>query len=532
MKRIFLFVVAALCVFLTSCEKGNGGSTGGKAKYTVIMYANGGGDIDEYLEEDIANGAEVISKRINEGIVRLVVCMKYSPQAGLDLQKDEVYDEEGREYIPGGKASSVYLYEAGPECLNFRTQEGVLQVLSLPDSCIAQGSQFRMFKPANIAQVLKKAAKMAPAENYILLVAGHANGWDVSTDGEYPSPNKKAASAAADPHFKGRAIKAKELHDGIVQSGVRISGIIFDCCMMNNIEYLSELVDVTDYTLASGHSTKGSKVGKFVENLYAARNLEEALKLQARDNTRYHMELYEESSDPDPVDMNVEYAVVKMSAMPAVWNGLKSMVDYLCANMKDSASYTVASQKCYQYFNNSTKYDIMDYFALLKAEGGPYLNDEGYNKVYKALDGAISGAIVAHEYGNHFTQGYKPAHALTMSINLGAKGRFVPNPQLYDEETSCKAYDYTGQMWSFTPSYKAGDKEIWSIGREKNPSYNWDYSYKLSVIEQKTGWTKWLKANPVTPFGNPPYDDEGDTDGMGDSSDDEEGEDGDEELRD
>ena len=47
-----------------------------------------------------------------------------------------------------------------------------------------------------------------------------------------------------------------------------------------------------------------------------------------------------------------------------------------------------------------------------------------------------------------------------------------------------------------------------------NPAYNWTYSYAKSVFEQKTGWTRWVKLNPVMPFNNPPFGDDGDTNGM------------------
>ena len=43
------------------------------------------------------------------------------------------------------------------------------------------------------------------------------------------------------------------------------------------------------------------------------------------------------------------------------------------------------------------------------------------------------------------------------------------------------------------------------------PHYIWTYSYNKATFEQMTGWTRWIKANPVLPFNNPPFGDEGDT---------------------
>ena len=51
---------------------------------------------------------------------------------------------------------------------------------------------------------------------------------------------------------------------------------------------------------------------------------------------------------------------------------------------------------------------------------------------------------------------------------------------------------------------------MWTKDTEKLIEHNWDYSYAKSVFDQKTGWTKWLKANPAMPYNNPPRGDDDD----------------------
>ena len=508
MKKIYLLMLAAVGLMFMSCEKGKGQEPEGKSKYTVIVYANGGGDLDIDIEDDISRAAHAFSKRGEDLSVRMIVCMKYSDEEGLQAQKEKNLEEYDYDYEPGGKASMVYFYEVGPDGIDYEEEEGVNQYLSLPDEWIAQDGRYPMFSPKSIAEVLQNAAKAAPAQHYILLLAGHSMGWEPESDGEYPSGNQKPAAAIADPHYDGRSIKAKELHDGIQQSGLHLSAIIFDCCFMNNLEYLSELTDVTDYTLGSGHTTKGSDFGTVVNALYDNSNIEDALKAQARNNRDQHVEAFKKGNDPR--GRHTDFAVLKMSGMPAIWSGLQAVVNYMCEHVKDSAKYVSASTQCYQYYNNDCKYDLLDYLTLLKSEGAPYQGDEGFQTAYKSLETAIQSATIAHEEGHEYIEGYKPAHALSISVQLGAKGILQDHFVKDDEKNGYTCYDDEGNRWYYSPATKAGEKEVWTKDTEKLIEHNWDYSYAKSVFDQKTGWTKWLKANPAMPYNNPPRGDDDD----------------------
>jgi len=92
-----------------------------------------------------------------------------------------------------------------------------------------------------------------------------------------------------------------------------------------------------------------------------------------------------------------------------------------------------------------------------------------------------------------------------MSINLGAKGRMQDTYEESEDGYLC--FDYTGKQWFFTPT----DTPEWTEGDKTSVYYDWRYSYDLSVFDAKTGWTRWIKLNPVMPYNNPPIGDEGDT---------------------
>ena len=73
MKNLCKFVLVAICLTLAmsvvSCKKDNTEDPGNtpKAKYTIMLYGCGGGDIDMQLEdalEDLVKGEVLLQKRL------------------------------------------------------------------------------------------------------------------------------------------------------------------------------------------------------------------------------------------------------------------------------------------------------------------------------------------------------------------------------------------------------------------------------------------------------------------------------------
>jgi len=520
-SAICLTAIAVIAFALSACKNNNEPSEPvvptepadptGKAKYTVIIYANNGENLEVDEERDIADAAGFLMTKKEDLSVRCAVYMKYSSQEGLDKQSQEMVKKAGKPFVAGGKAGEVYFFEVGPDCINFENKEAV-QYLSLPDKWIADHSNAAMYDPKYIASVLKDVAKNMPAENYILVLAGHAAGWEPDEDGDYPAPSKAPQSTITDAFNGGRAIKAKELHDGIKQSGIPVCAVVFDCCLQNSIEYLSELTDVTTYTLASGHTTHGGDYGSLLKELFEApegqAGLKKALSNYADVYAINHKNDWEDNQN-DKVLMNVDFAVAEMAKMPAVWTALKSIVDYMCANVKDSAQYAIPSRQCYHYYNGASKYDLSDYLYKMMKEGAPYANNEAYRALYNNVYYALEGAIVHHAYALHYASDLPDdaeAPKLSVNVNLGAMGRMQDTFE-ESESGSYTFYDYTGKQWFFYPE----GTPTWTEGDETSVAYDWRYSYDLSVFDQKTGWSRWIKLNPVMPYNNPPIGDEGDT---------------------
>ena len=393
------------------------------------------------------------------------------------------------------------------------------ELMKLNPKWTTDNAAAQMFSPSYISETLKGVAKDLPAENYILIIAGHANGWCVDEDGEYPQQNRAPMSAMTDANFNNRAITAKELAQGIRSSGVNVKAVIFDCCLTNSIEYLSELTDIPglEYTLASGHTTKGGNYKEFFEQLYEVTNGKKDLKTALCDYAEVYARLHKEDYKLHPNDymlMNTDFAVVDLAKLKNVWAPLKKVVDFLCENYNaaDSAKYEIPSREAYQYYNKTPKYDLMDYLALMMGNGGPYETNEQYKALYNALDDIMETAIVAHAYSlNYVDETKKPKDVaeatMSMSVNIGAKGclqySFTRIPQY-----GYPCYDYKGMEWYVDPT----DKD--TTWYQENPQYNlyndWQYSVDKSKFQANTGWYNWVKKNPVMPYNNPPFGDDKD----------------------
>ena len=124
-------------------------------------------------------------------------------------------------------------------------------------------------------------------------------------------------------------------------------------------------------------------------------------------------------------------------------------------------------------------------------------------------ENGLEGAIVYHAYALHYVSNLPDdaeAPKLSMNINMGAKGRIQSSFEA-TESGSFSCFDSEGKQWFFLPN----GTSTWTQGDKTDVKYNWQYSYALSTFDAKTGWSRWLKLNPVMPYGNPPIGDDGDT---------------------
>ena len=106
-------------------------------------------------------------------------------------------------------------------------------------------SNYRVDEPQNIAEFISWAQAKAPADEYILVLFGHGNAYN-------PHSDAMTRGTLYDEYYKSYT-SVGDIAEALCLADAPLSLVYMVSCMMNAMEYLSELAPYTEYTLASSH---------------------------------------------------------------------------------------------------------------------------------------------------------------------------------------------------------------------------------------------------------------------------------------
>ena len=472
---------------------GGWGSDGDEADYTVMLYTVGGGNLDNQIETDIKNAAGAI--KADNKKVRYLIQYKYSSQASINGISG---------FLPSGKPGHVYRYEASPNIVN--TEKSPM--LLLKDDYIygTQNEKAEFFQPDSIVNFMKYCQKVAPAKNYILVLSDHGGGYAVNDDYDKSLEKMGTRATCFDDNLAGRGITCKEIRTALEKSGMHLTMLYFDCCLMNNMETLSEVINLTDYVLASGHTNGGGNHQAFVEELYnasAGDAFTDAMSRYAKTCAQRNSMIW--MLHGATWARNVDFVLTDMKKFPAILTALRDYVDFAIKNMGGALAedFQYAASDCYQYSPGFPLYDLRDYCEKLQANAFGHLPDEWH--YYDNLENALQAAQVCHYYSIQ-SEGYKEItpHWLSYNVSLGAKG-FIGSTILKKEPTKIYGYNKDGNLATVDIS----NLNLTVLGKN-TPWFAWSQTYHQLEFDKQTGWSRWLEANTGFPINNPPYDNQDD----------------------
>ena len=472
---------------------GGWGSDGDEADYTVMLYTVGGGNLDNQIETDIKNAAGAI--KADNKKVRYLIQYKYSSQASINGISG---------FLPSGKPGHVYRYEASPNIVN--TEKSPM--LLLKDDYIygTQSEKAEFFQPDSIVNFMKYCQKVAPAKNYILVLSDHGGGYAVNDDYDKSLEKTGTRATCFDDNLAGRGITCKEIRTALEKSGMHLTMLYFDCCLMNNMETLSEVINLTDYVLASGHTNGGGNHQAFVEELYnasAGDAFTDAMSRYAKTCAQRNSMIW--MLHGATWARNVDFVLTDMKKFPAILTALRDYVDFAIKNMggAQAEDFQYAASDCYQYSPGFPLYDLRDYCEKLQANAFGHLPDEWH--YYDNLENALQAAQVCHYYSIQ-SEGYKEItpHWLSYNVSLGAKG-FIGSTILKKEPTKIYGYNKDGNLATVDIS----NLNLTVLGKN-TPWFAWSQTYHQLEFDKQTGWSRWLEANTGFPINNPPYDNQDD----------------------
>lgn len=184
--------------------------------YTIMTYGCGGGELDEFYEATIKNVALLdVSQNIN-----IVGQMKWSNDYKSEWSAGD-----------GGVTRFKYNHAA----------KGY-------DNEPYSDNSFRIDDSANLVEFITWARETAPADEYVIIFMGHGNAYHPSFDG---ATTRAIMRDDEEPVYLGLSGIAEAFRS--VDAHFSLSFMM--CCLMNSIEYITELEPYTDYYLASSHVT-------------------------------------------------------------------------------------------------------------------------------------------------------------------------------------------------------------------------------------------------------------------------------------
>lgn len=189
-------------------------TTNNKPSYTIIYYAVGGETLDEAIEISLM---DIERRGVGEN-VKVAGCVKWTKGYTSDFSNGK---GEVKRFLLDSNNPHIEMQTVG-------------------------GNDYPMYDPENIAEFISWSKEVAPADNYILVLAGHGNGW-------HPGVGIESTRGILRDTDLNRYITLEELCSGIELSQTSFRMIHLMSCLMNNIEYLTPLSQYSDYILGSCH---------------------------------------------------------------------------------------------------------------------------------------------------------------------------------------------------------------------------------------------------------------------------------------
>ncbi len=538
MNKLFMLATLMCCgMLLTSCSKDdkNDGGSNTEGEVVLMYYALGGSDLDMSTEQALANIAFYRKQYPN---VRSFVQFKYSKERNKRW---------GTDYVPSGNYGEVYRFELNDNSLNPKYNGDVEEVKAFTGKGFQRiaGSDFKMYEPANIADFINWCIEQAPnAKAYVLAFGDHGGGYDLMKDGV------KTRGVMYDDNIEGGPCASNtEIATAIDAAKKHINVVFYDCCIMNNLEALGELVGHTDYVFASGHSVAQNPLPDLclaLSKIPSAGTIDAGIRQHlgsyvnpALENMRrMHMKDISENR----IGRSMDYTLTDMSKLPALFASIKAVSDYLkqyVATLSPAEltarqdDFSEAASDCYQYTNTDPLYDVVSYLNAL--ENHVFANDDQFDALVANVETAAKQCQVAHAEYSINKDGTDRKYGLSYSIILGFNSkRLRPTAEVSSahpiaEQGVIMHVVRAGKGDIDDPYYNAFLLEngnvyfsVWNSGQEdrvldinnysqghSTPDNSWDKHYYTTVFDKATGWSGWFKLNPGIPYDNPPSDDEG-----------------------
>lgn len=382
---------------------------------------------------------------------RRTVLVYMSAQNSLinNVAADSAEIMNGRQYLANNDRM-LFFIDDGQKPRLYR----VARQWSQPQLMQQWSHDFCSTDPNTLQSVLQWVKTQFPAQEYGLVMWSHADGWLPATNTDYPI--KEMTYAAARPFSfgidtdnnsvwtdDGTQMNVADMAQAIAQSGMHCRYILFDACLMQNLEVAYALRHATDYVVASPMSinSAGAYYTHLLRSGLFAQSPDSIALTYYNDVVNYADSIYDH--------MGIAISCIQTDQLEPLAALMKQALPHsLLANGQSADMAQVLSYQNYTYrfYWRPHNYDARQAINTLFAE--PYRTQ---------LQQALDRAVVAH-FGTpsiYVGPGYNTFFTIpTTTDNFRSVSMFVPQSIYTNNAERCR-YGDLNLCFRQTEWYKA-----------------------------------------------------------------------------
>jgi hypothetical protein len=458
LKSVLVAMSIALAMSIVSCQKDNTDDPAKTpAKYTIMLYGCGGGNVDSQLEDALDGAVEALGVDNNQ--VNYTVMYSMSAKASKEDFPATYRGEKGKTYRYV-LSKDTDLSQAGYRSKYF----------------YKKASEVELYKASTLADFIRWSMENAPAENYILELVNHGGGFDLATEvltkGIGYDDNQKV-----DGYAKGVAIAT--IAEALKETNVHLKAIYWNGCMMGQLEVLTEVAPYCDYQFSSSHVAyaRDLHVVALIDALNAQPNDFEAAALahkkiiegKGKDDSNsilYNFAHAVNAQTQEPTKVNGDFGCWRSNRVAAINEQVKklgALLTEVYPTEEGKVSINYATSWVYLYELDYGYSDVLDY-----AQKVADALEEGEAKTKAQTIAADMKKAIADAN----------VYRINAPFILDAEGRTVATKE--------------GTFSLGISLYAGKDKSDYLYS---DPETDYRNRYKASAFDKAVGWSKWLDMN-------------------------------------
>lgn len=426
MKQL-LSIIAVLVLF-SACRKSHSDDPEVPVRRTVIVYMAGENNLTSYAQSDIEEMIQGAKGMGND--CRLLIFVDRASATEKPFLARITSDSKQ-------PIDTLYKYQA--------------------DFYTADAQRFQ--------EVLSRARALCPAQDYGLVLWGHANGWIIRSDSATNTPTYAPRRAYGvdsgnnTSSISGRWMNIPSMAKALQELGIKFKFILSDCCNMQNIETAYELRKYADYLIGSPAEITGSGAPyeKVVKDFFLT-----------DDEQLYKGICDDYNAQVDLVGGHLPINVIKTDCLEQLANATRKVLPLIATNLpKDDFDkghiyyYCMIKSDGWSYIypkEEKTLYDMNDIIRW-----GLDDNVAAYEEWHTALsDAVIYNKMSTYWHANSIQSDNASKTFVDFTVtteNYGGVSMFFPLTK-YDTSKNLNLYNYNQDIKKMQWYYAVGWSEV------------------------------------------------------------------------